>query len=344
MKTSVPTAIRLFCLIFLLQIYPAFAAAANVYDYDGDGKSDLIVGRLQGDHYNWYILKSRDGFSAVQWGGAVSGNYHDRFAPGDFDGDGVWDIAVTRTYQDQVNNNFFILNSRDNTLSYFQWGYHHDYLALQDYDGDGKTDFGVWRGGWWYIWQSSNGFRAEKFGLTGGADITHTDFPVAGDYDGDRKADLAIARSTRVIGATNPVTIYVKRSSDNQIQESPSFGGGFGAYYAPGDYDGDGKTDYALCQGTIERNGCKYFRWINSSNGAFEVREFPVIPISFYPINGDFDGDGKTDPAIYRYDSQIPQITFTIWGSRDGVWSQPWGLTSTFDYVPMSPNLAYRFY
>jgi hypothetical protein len=341
MKNSLFTAINLFCLIFLLQIYPIFAGQ-NTYDYDGDGKSDLIVGRLEGNNYIWYILKSRDGFSANVWGGFVEGAYYDRFAPGDFDGDRIWDIAVARKYQNEINNNFFILNSRDNTLSYFQWGYYHDYLALQDYDGDGKTDFGVWRGGWWYIWGSRNGFRAEKFGLDGGMNSTHTDFPVSGDYDGDGLADLAIARSTRVIGAINPITIYVKRSSDNQIQISPSFGGGLGAVYAPGDYDGDGKTDYAVCQGSIEVSGCNYFVWINSSNGAFGGLRFPDIPLRFYPITGDFDGDGKTDPAVYRYDNQNPQVIFYIWRSRDGLRTEPWGL-APMDTIPMKPNLAYQY-
>jgi hypothetical protein len=340
-KTILVAAVRLFCLMFLLQIYPAFAIAPNVYDYDGDGRTDLVVGRFADGAYTWYILKSSKGFSANVWGGGISGLYFDRFAPGDYDGDGVWDIAIKRQYQDQVNNNFFILNSRDNTITYFEWGYYFDYLALQDYDGDKKTDFGVWRGGTWYIWQSMNGYREEQFGLPGGTGGGYRDFPVTGDYDGDGIGDLAVARS-RNLPAISPITFFVKRSSDNQVQESQPFGDGPGAIYTPGDYDGDGKTDYAVCQGSIEVSGCNYFVWINSSNGTFGGLRFPDIPLRFYPLTGDFDGDGKTDPVVYRYDNQNPQIIFYIWGSRDGLRTEPWGLRS-LDIVPMKPNLAYEY-
>jgi hypothetical protein len=55
-------------LIILCLSTTLFAAPT---DYDGDGKTDPTVGRLvDGTKLYYYILQSRDGFKAVQWGGA----------------------------------------------------------------------------------------------------------------------------------------------------------------------------------------------------------------------------------------------------------------------------------
>jgi VCBS repeat protein len=67
-----------------------------------------------------------------------------------------------------------------------------------------------------------------------------------------------------------------------------------GRYAACGDYDGDGKTDYAVwrpCTGT----------WYLIPSGD------PEAPLSQQwgesgdvPISADFDGDSKTDYAVWR--------------------------------------------
>ncbi|HNQ16138.1 MAG TPA: VCBS repeat-containing protein, partial [Pyrinomonadaceae bacterium] len=59
---------------------------------------------------------------------------------------------------------------------------------------------------------------------------------------------------------------------------------------APGDFDGDGKTDFC-----VFRAGTWYI--IQSSNGA---NSYPSYGSSGdIPAVGDYDGDGRTDPAVY---------------------------------------------
>ena len=61
----------------------------------------------------------------------------------------------------------------------------------------------------------------------------------------------------------------------------------------PGDYDGDGKTDYA-----IWRPSTGEWWIIRSSDGTLQYQVWGVA--GDIPVPGDYDGDGKTDIAIWR--------------------------------------------
>jgi hypothetical protein len=61
----------------------------------------------------------------------------------------------------------------------------------------------------------------------------------------------------------------------------------------PADFDGDGRTDYALYNPDT-----RTFTWSRSSDGV--TGSVTVGDWGDLPVVGDFDGDGKTDVAIYR--------------------------------------------
>lgn len=284
--------------------------AATILDYDGDGKTDLVVARFDQSNPNfvWYILQSRDGFRADVWG--LQSTDRPRFE-GDYDGDGKTDIAVIRLLPDNPSLYWYILNSQNNTMTVLQWGLKHgDSPMPQDYDGDGKTDIAVFRGGWWYILHSGNSqFFAEKFG-------TGNDIPLAGgDYDGDGKADLTVIRYTHgQPGTAIPTTMYI-RQSQNGHWAVYNLGDARFTGVLTGDYDGDGKADVAIWQGNL-------WLWARSSDNQLEGVRFGQIP-GDRPVPGDYDGDGKTDPAVYR--RSFPQSYFYILQSRDGFRVVPWG-------------------
>jgi hypothetical protein len=191
-------------------------------DYDGDGITDVAVfrpGAAATAQTTWYIRESSTGNARVV-GFGLTGNGSTSFdtpIPGDYDGDGKFDIAVYR-FGLAPANNFIIQRSSDSVITYQQFGnFNTDYIVPGDYDGDGKYDLAVARTGatgtspmvWWILQSSTGTTRTTTFGIT-------SDFPAQGDYDGDARTDLAVVRSGAT--ATSPLTYWILRSFDNTSQ------------------------------------------------------------------------------------------------------------------------------
>jgi hypothetical protein len=326
---------KLILLILTVLLTSQSLMARATYDFDGDGKSDPVVRRVENNRNFWYVNRSRDGFLAFQWG-AISPTleWEDVPVPEDYDGDGKWDFAVWRRRVFEEGQSYFYIHySSTNTYQVIPWGLRHDYVIPQDYDGDGKADVAVARptasGIIWYIMQSRDGFRAEHFG-GGGFNV---DRVVKGDYDGDGKADLAVYRRDES-APFRDYTFFIKRSSDGGLIVD-RFGNARQDYAMPGDYDGDGKTDVAVWRGNSEfGNGTWY--WHRSSDGGYgEIRWGAPISYNDDAAPGDYDGDGKTDVAVWRIGDTVcsPAVPsyFYINGSQNGFMAIQWGNSCFFN-------------
>lgn len=194
-------------------------------DYDGDGITDMAVfrdGASPGNPTFWYIRQSAAGFvqRSVQWGTTGDGvNNFDTPVPGDYDGDGKFDLAVYRFALTPANN-FIILRSSDGAAQFVQWGnFNTDFILPGDYDGDGKFDFCAARTGalgtsplTWQILRSSDGGQTYRtFGIT-------SDLPTQGDYDGDGRTDISVYRRGAVATAQN--TFFYVTSLDNTARQT----------------------------------------------------------------------------------------------------------------------------
>src|SRR6185437_1845597 len=62
---------------------------------------------------------------------------------------------------------------------------------------------------------------------------------------------------------------------------------------APGDYDGDGKTDLAVFRPSTGQ-------WFISTGGSTRVVWFGGTNLTDLPVPGDYDGVGYTEPAVFR--------------------------------------------
>jgi len=253
---------------------------------------------------------------------AISG----RKAGVDMDGDGKTDLVIWRP-----GDGWYIVDSSDGTkVKVDSWGNAGDVPVPGDYDGDGKTDIAVWRpsDGMWYVIYSSTGQKV-SLGPWGSS----TDVPVPGDYDGDGKTDLAVWR---------PSTgwWYVIKSSDGlRTGQSGSIGMSWGVSTdtpVPGDYDGDGITDYAVWRPS---DGWWYI--VRSSDG-LRTGQSGGSGMSWgmstdTPVPGDYDGDGWTDIAVWRPSTGWWYIVKSSDGLRTGETGSigmSWG-TSTD--IPVSP-------
>lgn len=84
----------------------------------------------------------------------------------------------------------------------------------------------------------------------------------------------------------------------------------------PGDFDGDGKTDFAVFHRAAGTPGSASWNYLKSS-------DYPTsVSISWglstdTPTPGDYDGDGLTDPAIFRPGSGI-NADWWVLGSDEG--------------------------
>jgi hypothetical protein len=167
--------------------------------------------------------------------GAVFGMPGDAPVTGDFDGNGVADLAVYRagTWHIDTTHDF----SAATTMAF--GGQAGDVPLAGDFDGDGKADLVIYRSGTWFIRRSSDGKTVQRtLGAAG-------DQPVVGDFDRDGLADAAVFRSG---------TWLIQTASTNGADVVDHFGGVDDKACAI-DWDQDGRTD--LC---VYRNGIWLFQ------------------------------------------------------------------------------------
>ena len=108
-------------------------------DMTGDGRSDNVYRVYDTQFINHMVTISDIATGASR---SVSfGKSGDSFIPGDFDGDGIGDVAIWRS----SDGNWWWVRSSDNTVRAANWGVSGDIPIPGDYDGDGITDLAVWR-------------------------------------------------------------------------------------------------------------------------------------------------------------------------------------------------------
>ncbi len=170
---------------------------------------------------------------------------------------------------------------------------HH---VLSDFDGDGKSDMSIFRpsSGIWWINKSSGGNAGFQWGLA-------TDTLVPADYDGDDKTDVAVWRSA----GSQQSKFYILQSSTNTLV-TQQFGEANDIPISR-DFDGDGKADIAVYRSASSATASDP---CGTSSSTWYFRP-SATPTTFYnygcfgaagdkPVLGDFDGDAKTDLAVFR--------------------------------------------
>ena len=262
-----------------------------VGDFDGDGKTD--VGAVDTANGQWYMHSSRTDECGVgsspsmpnyipcgwPWGGMNSSH---KVVVGDYNGDGIADRAIYN------GSNWFIISSlaTDSTVA-------GGFFTVRG----GANNFIPW--GWTWEWSTGDP-------MNGNAMV------VAGDFDGDGITDRAVyeknsgawtSLSTRA-DALMAVTWRWQNGNPALLLWRNNFIGTIGLDHrmttpVVGDYDGDGVDDlvhvgdasgkwfyFSSLEGKIDSIGDSWTAWKNTAASNRTI------------LVGDFDGDGKMDPAF----------------------------------------------
>lgn len=275
------------------------AARSRVLDFNGDGRTDLVVARSSSVS-NQSVWWTNDGthVAATAWGLGIGFAGGDIATPRDFDGDGKTDFTVWRSDQsDPDRSYFYTLRSSDSTLSAVQFGrVSDDPTIVDDYDGDGNADYAVFRAvpiandpcgtqSVWYYKPSGSPSEPSRYICWG----TSGDRPLPGDFDGDAKADFVVVRNS---GGS---AIHFQNLSGGSVKV---FNYGLSSdKFVSADFDGDGRTD--LC--AVRNNGSGQYDWYVTYSG--NAKFFAVgwgSPATDLIVPGDYDGDGRSDFVVWR--------------------------------------------
>jgi len=260
-------------------------------DFNGDGKTDVAVA----NQYSGMAVLLNTGsctlncnimLGAVQYSAGTTPN---ALAAGDFNRDGVPDLAVVNSGANTVS---IELGNVDGTFIAgvnAGVGTAPGSVAAGDFDADGKLDLAVGNSG-------SNNVSI----LRGNGDGTfqaavHYDAGTSpqavaiGDFDRDGRADLAVANS-----GTNNVSV-LRGNGNATFQAAVDYGAGTSPHgLAVGDFNRDGILDLA----TANFGSGNVSLLAGNAAGTFQAAvNFGVGSGPYAIVSGDFNRDGKADLA-----------------------------------------------
>jgi hypothetical protein len=229
----------------------------------------------------------------------VSSNPLD-LAFGDFNGDGLWDIATTKTDSFSEPAGISILiNSGGGTFepSVAVPTIHVPRcLDAGDLDGDGDTDI--------MVGFQSGDHRVAILRNDGQGDFESPDLiaPIPGradaaatiDLDGDGDLDILLVQA-----APGDEIVVLENEGSGSFAPAETYGGVSNAYFAHlaiGDVDADGDPDLAIGR-SLDVDTQSLYR--NNGDGTFAPQEDIPVPFGYTGNDlGDLDGDGDLDLAL----------------------------------------------
>lgn len=252
------------------------------------------------------------------------------FVPADYDGDGESDAAIWRQIPScetegcaaggMPTHQFIIISSFDGSVHEYNLGTSmSDPTVVGDYDGDGRDDPAVYdsaTGMWSWLGGASHGTLETQIWMPGGV-------PTPGDYNGDGKNDFAVQLPPVAASDAAKFRIAYNDGEIGPISDLPLTYGLSIYQVIPGDYDDDGVTDIA--QGNLSGTGI-IWRVLRSSSGYTLQSKIPFGTVATdFTVQGDYDGDGKLDRAVYRATGSPEDGVFRVLQSSNN-------MTVTFDW------------
>ncbi len=285
-------------------------SGAMVSDFNSDGKEDLSVLDNLGN-VDVFLGKGDGTFQApTVTTSPVQNTNVNASVVGDFNGDGVSDLAVIYTSFASGNEILYILlgkgdgSFRTGASLSFPGSSGYTQLAAADFNGDGNADLVLSSGsGSGFLILLGNGdgtFQTSGAYNTGGGPVTVADLNV------DGKPDLIFGNGMLVVLLGNGDGTFRGPTTDLSLGNS----GGFLA----GDVNGDGKPDL------VGTGSPTILLLLGNGDGTFQKPIHVGDSFTFFngSVIGDFNGDGQMD-LLGTMNSNV-----VIWlGNGDGTFQPP---------------------
>lgn len=288
-----------------IQLLPNFPGAVSVTDFEGNGKTDLLLGT--GGQLFWYEYDSAGQPTPRQTLPQYHGN---EISIGDLDADGDADLFVGSVGTSNGHRaKYFAFDAATGLFdpvpkNHNTYLHDHDYSEILDLNGDARPDIlvGTVVGGLHFGWLenlapgSFSGFKNinRKFGLPYEIEIA--------DLENDGDMDIFT------------VGIVLENLGSGQYAEKRPATAGTGSRSFSGDLDGDGVKDLALPLGDS-------ISWRKGlGNGQYAAPKLlPGLVTSCKQVGGgDLDNDGDLDLfAANGTDAVVANARF-YWFENDG--------------------------
>ncbi|MEZ4381337.1 MAG: VCBS repeat-containing protein [Nannocystaceae bacterium] len=260
-----------------------YYSSPSIADLDGDGKPEVIVGRLilNGDG-------SLRGKGAHGRGGARSS----ASVAADLDGDGVQEVVVGDAVYAADGSTIWSNGQPDG------------FPAIADFDGDGEPEIAVVSAGALRL-QDRDGAVLWSVALPGGRGGP----PTIADFDGDAKPEIGVAGVSRYAVFEGDGALLWQRT----VKDASSGETGSAVY----DFEGDGVADVVYA----DEIDLYVFSGVDGSI-KLQYAEHNSGTAIEYPVVADVDNDGEVEIVVAHNTlfGNGPETGVTVLGDLDASW------------------------
>lgn len=271
-------------------IGPAGATVLGAWDFDRDGRPDLLL-RVNGEIHLAHNTGGTFAFGAPLASGSV--------AVGDFDGDGILDVVAVQV-SGAASTVVFLKGDGlggFRAVSSFQASASLSGPVAGDFDGDGKLDLAAFPGGSQvFLYRGDGRGFGAPYALTTSVSAVSRLYTL--DVDADGRSDLLVSGTE---GLANDVFPTYALGSGGFFHEvgGPEGGGNQCPFdVAIGDVDGDGRPDAVSVDRYVGGCADAIRTFLVRSGGGVRLGQ-PSSSL-WSPVLADFDGDGRTDLAALQ--------------------------------------------